>query len=141
MLDDMFTWGGEDFSRGTLDVRCEFDSGRNSIELEGAMPTTVPASSWRLAGAEQSLARRTLILAAFDLDFKLKFWQKKTPPVTGWRSNYAHLTEINIRLHCHRNVNFCSELVAGPLGRSQPLTKPHGVDATYLFGSRYIVGP
>ena len=55
MLDDMFTWGGEEFSRGTLDVRCEFykreNVCRNSIELEGAMPTTVPTSSWRLAGA------------------------------------------------------------------------------------------
>ena len=41
------------------------------------MPTTVPASSWRLADGYHSEARRTLILAAFDLVFQAEFWAKK----------------------------------------------------------------
>ena len=31
--------------------------------------------------------------------------QKKTPPVSGWRSNYAHLTEVNLQPPRHRIVN------------------------------------
>ena len=67
MLGGMFSCrGGEDFVGGTPGVRCE--SGRNgeavkcydSFELDGAMPTDVPASSWRLADGSYSEARRTL---------------------------------------------------------------------------------
>jgi len=32
------------------------------------------------------------------------FGQKKTPPVSGRRSNYAHLTEVNIPTLRHRSV-------------------------------------
>ena len=112
MLDDMFTCrGGEDLGGGTLDVRCEPGVGRvKSLNatarlLERAMPTAVPASSWRLADGYDSEARRTLILTAFDLRIQAEIWAKKTPPVSGWRSNYAHLTEVNLQPPRHRIVN------------------------------------
>ena len=77
------------------------------------MPTTVPASSWRLADGYHSEARRTLILAAFDLVFQAEFRAKKTPPVSGWRSNYAHLTDINLQDLCHRNVKRVHSVFTG----------------------------
>ena len=90
MLDGMFTCrGGEDLSGGTLDVRCELgvERGivkcRGSIGLEGAMPTAVPASSWRLADGSDSEARRTLFYQLLTSSFKRNFGQKKRRPVRG----------------------------------------------------------
>lgn len=60
MLGDMFFCrGGEDFVGGTPDVRCESSKNGDaakcydSTELDGAMPTDVPTSSWRRAEASQ----------------------------------------------------------------------------------------
>ena len=109
MLDGMFTWGGEEFSRGTLDVRCEFDANvktelRNSIELEGAMPAAVPTSSWRFAAAVKIIGETHPYCSVVSALLQAEIWAKKTPPVSGWRSNYAHLTDINIQSQRHRFV-------------------------------------
>ena len=69
----------------------------------------------------------------------LDFWAKKTPPVSGWRSNYAHLTEVNLQPHRHRNVNSLLRASSGPLGRSESVEEVSMVlMPLYLFGSRYI---
>ena len=88
------------------------------------MPTAVPASSWRLADGYHSEARRTLILAAFDLVFQAEFRAKKTPPVSGWRSNYAHLTEANLQAPRHNSVKSHS-----------PPDSIHSATKTLTFGT------
>ena len=58
MLDGMFTCEGRrSLGRGSPDVRCELIRNYGNINekysstgLEGAMPATVPTSSWRHAG-------------------------------------------------------------------------------------------
>ena len=47
------------------------------------MPTTVPASSWCRADGSYSEARRTLILAAFDLVIQEETWAKKNAARLG----------------------------------------------------------
>ena len=39
--------------------------------------------------------------------------QKKRPPVAGRRSNYAHLTDINLQALCHRNVKRVHSVFTG----------------------------
>ena len=39
--------------------------------------------------------------------------KKKRPPVAGRRSNYAHLTDINLQALCHRNVKRVHSVFTG----------------------------
>jgi len=52
-------------------------------------------------------------LLRHSLSNQLGRGQKKTPPVTGRRSNYAHLTDINLQALCHRNVKRVHSVFTG----------------------------
>jgi len=61
----------------------------------------------------------------------LFFWAKKTPPRVGRRSNYAHLTDINLQPHHHSFVKSTGQKnspemrISGPTTMLSSLNCPH----------------